>query len=65
MSWLSSGIGVGLAAGSSVVGFILDAHGPRAGYAFAAACGAAAAATCLLGLSRLRSPKVPALPIAP
>jgi len=52
-------------AGSSVVGFILDAHGPRAGYAFAAACGAAAAATCLLGLSRLRSPKVPALPIAP
>jgi len=65
MSWLSSGIGLGLAAGSSVVGFILDAHGPRAGYAFAAACGAAAAATCLLGLSRLRSPEVPALPIAP
>jgi predicted MFS family arabinose efflux permease len=60
MSWLSSGIGVGLAAGSSVVGFILDAHGPRAGYAFAAACGAASAATCLLGLPRLRSPKVPA-----
>jgi MFS family permease len=55
MSWLSSGIGVGLAAGSSVVGFILDAHGPRAGYAFAAACGAACAVTCLLGLPRLRS----------
>ncbi len=60
MSWLSSGIGVGLAAGSSVVGFILDAHGPRVGYAFAAACGAASAATCLLGLGRLRSPQVPA-----
>jgi len=60
MSWLSSGIGVGLAVGSSVVGFILDAHGPRAGYAFAAACGAAGAATCLLGLPRLRSPQVPA-----
>ena len=60
MSWLSSGIGVGLAAGSSVVGFILDAHGPRVGYAFAAACGAASAATCLLGLRRLRSPQVPA-----
>ena len=53
MSWLSSGIGVGLAAGSSAVGFILDAHGPRVGYAFAAACGAASAAACLLGLSRL------------
>ena len=58
MSWLSSGIGVGLAAGSSVVGFILDAHGPRAGYAFAAACGVASAVTCLLGLRRLRSSAV-------
>ena len=60
MSWLSSGIGVGLAAGSSVVGFILDAHGPRVGYAFAAACGAASVATCLFGLPRLRSAVVPA-----
>jgi MFS family permease len=60
MSWLSSGIGVGLAIGSSVVGFILDAHGPRAGYAFAAACGLASAVTCLAGLQRLRSPRVPA-----
>jgi MFS family permease len=60
MAWLSSGIGVGLAAGSSVVGFILDAHGPRVGYAFAAACGAATVATCLFGLPRLRSPVVPA-----
>jgi predicted MFS family arabinose efflux permease len=54
MSWLSSGIGIGLAAGSSVVGFILDAHGPRVGYAFAASCGVASAAICLLGLRRLR-----------
>jgi MFS family permease len=60
MSWLSSGIGVGLAAGASVVGFILDAHGARVGYAFAAACGVASATTCLLGLRRLRSPNVPA-----
>ncbi len=34
-------------------------HGPRVGYAFAAACGAASAATCLLGLRRLRSPNPP------
>ena len=64
MSWLSSGIGVGLAAGSSVVGFILDAHGPRMGYAFAAACGAAAPATCVLGLGRLRSPRDSGLGLA-
>jgi MFS family permease len=54
MSWLSSGIAVGIAAGASVVGFVIDAHGPRFGYAFAALCGAASAATCLAGLGRLR-----------
>jgi MFS family permease len=54
MSWISSGIGVGLAVGSSAVGFLIDAHGPRVGYAFAASCGAASAVTCLLGLRRLR-----------
>jgi predicted MFS family arabinose efflux permease len=54
MSWLSSGIAVGVAAGASVVGFVIDAHGPRAGYAFAALCGAASALTCLAGLRRLR-----------
>jgi len=56
MSWLSSGIAVGLAAGSSVVGFVIDAHGARFGYAFAALCGAASAVTCLLGLRRLSVP---------
>jgi predicted MFS family arabinose efflux permease len=54
MSWLSSGISVGVAVGASVAGFILDAHGPRAGYVFAASCGAASVLTCLLGLRRLR-----------
>jgi MFS family permease len=54
MSWLSSGISVGVAAGASVVGFIIDAHGPRIGYVFAAACGVASTVTCLAGLSKLR-----------
>jgi len=60
MSWLSSGIAVGVAAGASVVGFIIDAHGARLGYAFAALCGAASAVTCLTGLRRLRTAGVPA-----
>ena len=60
MSWLSSGIAVGVAVGASVVGFVIDAHGPRLGYAFAALCGAASAATCLVGLRRLRPGEVPA-----
>jgi MFS family permease len=61
MSWLSSGISVGVAAGAAVVGFVIDAHGPRFGYAVAALCGAACAATCLAGLDRLRPAEVPAL----
>jgi predicted MFS family arabinose efflux permease len=60
MSWLSSGIAVGLAAGASVVGFVIDAHGPRLGYVFAALCGAASAVICLAGLRRLRPAAVPA-----
>ena len=60
MSWLSSGIAVGVAAGASVVGFVIDAHGPRFGYAFAALCGAASAVTCLAGLRRLRPAAGPA-----
>ncbi len=60
MSWLSSGIAVGVAVGASVVGFVIDAHGPRLGYAFAALCGAASAATCLVGLRRLRLVAEPA-----
>jgi len=54
MSWLSSGISVGVAIGASVVGFILDAHGARWGYLFAAGCGVLSAAVCWLGRRRLR-----------
>jgi MFS family permease len=56
LTWLSTGIGVGVAAGSSTVGFIIDAHGARWGYVFAAGCGAAGVLTCLPGLGRLRAP---------
>jgi len=56
MSWLSSGIAVGVAVGASVVGFIIDSDGPRVGYVFAACCGTATAVTCLLGLRRLHPP---------
>ena len=55
LTWLSTGIAVGVATGSSVVGFVIDAHGPRAGYVFAAGCGAACLAICLAGLRQLRA----------
>jgi predicted MFS family arabinose efflux permease len=61
MSWLSSGISIGVAVGASVVGFVIDAHGPRFGYVVAAVCGAASAAICLAGLGRLKTAAGPAL----
>src|SRR5215469_981253 len=56
MTWLSSAISVGVAAGSPLAGHLIDAHGARAGYLLAAACGAAAVLTGVAGLGRLRRP---------
>jgi MFS family permease len=53
MSWLSTGISVGVACGATAAGFILDAFGPRWGYAFAAGSGLAAALIYLSGLRRV------------
>jgi len=50
MTWLSTGISVGVACGSTAAGFILDAFGARWGYAFAAASGVVAVAIYLGGL---------------
>jgi MFS family permease len=55
MSWLSTGISVGVASGATAAGFILDAFGSRWGYVFAACCGGASVLLCLAGLRRLDS----------
>jgi MFS family permease len=54
LTWLTSAISVGVAGGSAVAGHLVDLGGARWGYWFAASCGAAAVATCLLGLRKLR-----------
>jgi predicted MFS family arabinose efflux permease len=56
MSWLSTGISVGVACGATAAGFILDAFGSSAGYLFAAACGLTATLLCLAGSRRLTAP---------
>jgi MFS family permease len=53
ISWLGTGISVGVALGATAVGFILDALGPRWGYGFAASCGIIAVVICLAGLRRV------------
>jgi MFS family permease len=51
---LSTGVSVGVAAGSTVVGFVLDSHGARTGYVLAACCGGTALLVTIAGLRRLR-----------
>ena len=53
MSWLGTGISVGVALGATAVGFILDALGPRWGYGFAASCGVTAVLIYLAGQRRV------------
>ena len=64
MAWLSTGISVGVACGSAVTGFVLDAFGPRWGYAFAGACGVTAALIYLCGLGRVSGSTSAAAPAA-
>ena len=56
IAWLTSAISIGVAVGSPAAGHLVDAGGARWGYVFAAGCGAAAVAACLLGLGRLGRP---------
>jgi len=63
MSWLGTGISVGVALGATAAGFILDALGPRWGYAFAAASGVTTVVIYLSGLRRLARAE-PAAPAA-
>ena len=59
MSWLGTGISVGVALGATAAGFILDALGPRWGYAYAAASGVTTVVIYLSGLRRLARAEPP------
>ncbi|MES4887491.1 MFS transporter [Streptomyces sp. NPDC096012] len=56
MTWVSTGLAVGVALGSSVAGWVIDAAGARAGYGVPAVSGAVAIAVGFLGYRRLRRP---------
>ncbi|GHE91455.1 MFS transporter [Streptomyces spiralis] len=56
MTWVSTGLAVGVAFGSSVAGWVIDAAGARAGYGVPAVSGAVAVAVGFLGYRRLSRP---------
>ncbi|MGK5629881.1 MFS transporter [Streptomyces sp. URMC 123] len=55
MTWVSTGLAVGVALGSSAAGAAVDAGGAEAGYGVSGTAGALAAAVAFLGFRRLRS----------
>jgi MFS family permease len=56
MTWISTGLAVGVALGSSLAGWVIDAAGARAGYGVPAVSGAVAVAVGFLGYRRLSRP---------
>ncbi|MGW0999996.1 MFS transporter [Streptomyces sp. NPDC002520] len=56
MTWVSTGLAVGVALGSSAAGWVIDAAGARAGYGVPVASGAVAVTVGFLGYRRLRRP---------
>ncbi|AGS72290.1 MFS transporter [Streptomyces collinus] len=56
MTWVSTGLAVGVALGSSAAGWVIDAAGARAGYGVPAVSGAVAVTVGFLGFRRLRRP---------
>ncbi|EPH45968.1 MFS transporter [Streptomyces aurantiacus] len=56
MTWVSTGLAVGVALGSSVAGWVIDAEGARAGYAVPGVAGAVAVMVGFLGYRRLQRP---------
>ncbi|MBW5483369.1 MFS transporter [Streptomyces bambusae] len=56
MTWTSTGLAVGIAIGSSVTGWVVDAAGARTGYVVSISAGVAAAAVAFAGYRRLTGP---------
>ncbi|MER5910940.1 MFS transporter [Streptomyces sp. NPDC001982] len=56
LTWVSTGLAVGVALGSSVAGWVIDAAGARAGYGVPVVSGAVAVAVGFLGYRRLCRP---------
>ncbi|OKK22761.1 MFS transporter [Streptomyces sp. CB00455] len=56
MTWISTGLAVGVAIGSSVTGLVIDAAGAQRGYVVSISAGTAAAAVAFAGYRRLTRP---------
>ncbi len=56
MTWITTGLAVGVAVGSSVTGLVIDAAGAQRGFVVSISAGTAAAAVAFAGYRRLTRP---------
>nr|WSW43200.1 MFS transporter [Streptomyces sp. NBC_01001] len=56
MTWITTGLAVGIAVGSSVTGLVIDAAGAQRGFVVSVSAGTAAAAVAFAGYRRLTRP---------
>jgi MFS family permease len=61
MTWVSTAVALGKALGVLAAGLVVDAAGPRWGYAFSLGCGCLALAVALVGVRYLRGMTAPDL----
>lgn len=64
MTWITTGLAVGVAVGSSVTGLVIDAAGAQRGYVVSISSGVAAAAVAFAGYRRLTRPAQGEEPLA-
>ena len=64
ITWIMTGIGIGMAIGSAASGWVIDEFGANSGFWVSVVAGATALATALAGNCQLRMPGKTAVPIA-
>ncbi len=64
VTWVMTGIGIGMALGSFAAGWVVDTFGPRNGFWVSVVVGSAAFLTVMLGQASLAGQKRPAAPSA-
>lgn len=63
ITWVMTGIGIGMALGSFVSGWVVDSYGPGNGFWVSVASGMLALLTVLLGMKALSAGRSPSLPV--
>lgn len=65
LTWLITGLGIGVAAGAAAAGQVVDTYGPRIGFAVALTAGAVVLVVAVFGCRRVQPNHSPSLEVPP